>query len=62
LTYFLWSKWAEIWYAYHVVDDVWSWIIWGFIEMFVTGFEWSLSVDFFEVLYDMFWPNLFVKW
>ena len=28
LTYFPWSKWAEIWYAYHVMDDVWSWIIW----------------------------------
>ena len=62
LTYFPLSKWAEIWYAYHVMDDVWSWIILGFIEMFVIGFELNHSVDFFEVLYDMPWPNLFVKW
>ena len=25
-----------------------------FFEMFVIGFDLSLSVDFFEVLYDMF--------
>jgi hypothetical protein len=62
LTYFPWFKWAEIWYAYHVMNDVWSWIIWWFIELFMIGFELSLAVDFYELLYAMPWPNLFMKW
>jgi hypothetical protein len=62
LTYLLWSKWAEIWYAYHVMDDVWAWFIWEFIEMFVIGFDLNHSVDSFELLYAMLWPNLLIKW
>ena len=62
LTYFPWFKWAEIWYAYHAMDYVWSWIIWWFLELFMIGFELSLAVDFYELLYAMPWPNLFMKW
>jgi hypothetical protein len=62
LTNFLWSKWDEIWYAYHVMDYVWAWIIWWFLELFMIGFELSLAVDFYELPYAMLWLLLLIKW
>ena len=59
--YFPWSNWAEIWCSYHVMDDVWSWIIWDIFELFMIGFELSLAVDFYDLPYAMLWPNLFMK-
>ena len=61
LTNFPWSKWDEIWYACHVMDYDWSWIIWWFLELFMIGFDLSLAVDFYELPYAMPWPNLFMK-
>ena len=45
--YFPWSNWAEIWCAYHVMDDVLSWIIWEFFWIvcdwiWVESFCWLL--------------------
>ena len=62
LTIFPWSNWAEIWYACHIMDYDWSWIIWWFLELFMIGFELSLAVDFYELSFAMLWLLLFIKW
>ena len=60
LTAFHLSKWDEIWHAYHAVGCDWSWFIWWFLEMFKIAFELSLAVDFYELLFAMSWPKLFM--